>query len=81
MSLFEMYLRLGFTHIIDINGYDHIVFVLVLCAGYSIKQISKVLILITAFTIGHSLTLALSTFNVINVVSTALWNRFLVLVG
>lgn len=64
-----MYLRLGFQHIIDINGYDHIVFVLVLCAGYSIKQISKVLILITAFTIGHSLTLALSTLNLVNVPS------------
>lgn len=69
MSLFEMYLRLGFQHIIDINGYDHIVFVLVLCAGYSIKQINKVLILITAFTIGHSLTLALSTLNLVNVPS------------
>lgn len=69
MSLFEMYLRLGFTHIIDINGYDHIVFVLVLCAGYSLKQLNKVLILITAFTIGHSLTLALSTLNLINVPS------------
>lgn len=69
MSLFEMYLRLGFQHIIDINGYDHIVFVLVLCAGYSIKQINKVLILITAFTIGHSLTLALSTLNVVNIPS------------
>lgn len=69
MSLFEMYFRLGFQHIIDINGYDHIVFVLVLCAGYSIIQINKVLILITAFTIGHSLTLALSTLNLVNVPS------------
>lgn len=69
MSSFEMYLRLGFQHIIDINAYDHIVFVLVLCAGYSLKQFSKVLILITAFTIGHSLTLALSTLNIVNVSS------------
>lgn len=69
MSLFEMYLRLGFQHIIDFNGYDHIVFVLVLCAGYSLKQVNKVLILITAFTIGHSLTLALSTLNIVNISS------------
>lgn len=61
MSVFELYLRLGFKHIIDINGYDHIVFVLVLCAGYQFAEIKKVLILITAFTIGHSITLALST--------------------
>ncbi|MCY1722201.1 HupE/UreJ family protein [Prolixibacteraceae bacterium Z1-6] len=69
MSLFEMYLKLGFRHIIDINGYDHIVFVLVLCAGYSLDQLKKVLILITAFTIGHSLILALSTLKIVNVPS------------
>lgn len=69
MSLFEMYLRLGFNHIINIHAYDHIVFVLVLCAGYSINEIKKVLILITAFTIGHSLTLALSTLKVVSIPS------------
>lgn len=67
MSLFEMYLRLGFEHIINIHGYDHIVFVLVLCAGYSINELKKVLILITAFTIGHSLTLALSTLRIVSI--------------
>ena len=69
MSQFEMYLRLGFQHIIDVHAYDHIVFVLVLCAGYSLNQISKVLILITAFTVGHSLTLALSTLNILSIPS------------
>ncbi len=69
MSQFEMYLQLGFQHIIDVHGYDHIVFVLVLCAGYSLNQISKVLILVTAFTIGHSLTLALSTLNILTIPS------------
>lgn len=69
MSLFEMYLQLGFQHIIDINGYDHIVFVLVLCAGYTLKQVNKVLILITAFTLGHSLTLALSTLHIVSIPS------------
>lgn len=67
MSLFELYLRLGFKHIVNIHGYDHIVFVLALCAGYDIKQIKKVLVLITAFTIGHSVTLALSTLNILNI--------------
>ena len=69
MSLFEMYLKLGFNHIIDIHGYDHIVFVLALCAGYNLNQFKKIFILITAFTIGHSITLALSTLNVVNVSS------------
>lgn len=61
MNSFQLYLTLGFQHIININGYDHIVFVLTLCAAYSFYEIKKVLILVTAFTIGHSVTLALST--------------------
>lgn len=65
MSFFELYLKLGFRHIIDIHGYDHIVFILALCAGYSFNQFKKVLILVTAFTIGHSITLALSTLNLV----------------
>lgn len=70
MSLFELYLRLGFKHIIDISGYDHIIFILVLCAGYSFTQFRKILILITAFTIGHSITLALSTLKIISISSS-----------
>jgi len=61
MSSFELYLKLGFQHIVDLNGYDHITFVISLCAGYNFTQIKKVLILITAFTIGHSVSLVLST--------------------
>lgn len=61
MSLFELYLQLGFQHIIDIRGYDHIIFVMALCAGYEVVQYKKVLILVTSFTIGHSVTLVLST--------------------
>ena len=64
-----MYLRLGFQHIIDVHGYDHIVFVLVLCAAYYLKQLNKVLVLVTAFTVGHSLTLALSTLNIVTIPS------------
>lgn len=65
MSTTELYLTLGFKHIINIHGYDHIVFVPTLCAAYSFSEIKKVLILVTAFTIGHSVTLALSTLNYI----------------
>ncbi len=65
MSLFQLYLELGFKHIVNINGYDHIVFILALCAGYEFSKIKKVLILITAFTIGHSVSLALSTLKII----------------
>lgn len=72
MSDFQLYFDLGREHILDyVNGYDHILFVVALCALYMINDWPKVLILVTAFTIGHSITLALSTLNIIKV-NTAL---------
>ena len=67
MDEFYMYLKLGMEHILDINGYDHILFVLALCAIYVAGDWKKILILVTAFTVGHSVTLALATFKLINV--------------
>ncbi len=67
MSLFELYFKLGMQHIADLKGYDHILFILTLCAVYRFGEWKKVLILITAFTIGHSLTLALATLDLIRV--------------
>jgi hypothetical protein len=87
--MFEMYLKLGFDHILDLQAYDHILFVLTLNAVYSVKEWKKVLILVTAFTIGHSLTLALSVLKIvtipvdlietlipITIILTALYNLF-----
>jgi len=68
MSQFELYFQLGKDHILDYkNGYDHILFVVALCALYLMRDWKKVLILVTAFTIGHSITLALSTLSVISI--------------
>lgn len=61
MTEFELYLKLGFQHIIDLQGYDHMLFLLALSASYSIKEWKSVAILITSFTLGHSVSLALST--------------------
>ncbi|GAA4411160.1 HupE/UreJ family protein [Nibrella viscosa] len=66
MEEFLIYLSLGFDHITDPQGYDHILFVIALCAIYTIRQWRKVLILVTAFTIGHSMTLALATLRIID---------------
>ncbi len=65
MSLFELYFKLGLQHIADLKGYDHILFILTLCAVYSLKEWKRVLILVTAFTLGHSFTLALATLDLI----------------
>lgn len=67
MDQFMVYLQLGFDHISDLEGYDHMLFIITLCAFYNWRSWKKILILVTAFTIGHSITLALSAFNVINV--------------
>ncbi len=68
MSEFQLYFGLGKSHILDYaNGYDHIIFVIALCALYLTREWKQVLILITAFTIGHSITLALSTLRIISV--------------
>ena len=58
-----IFAHLGFRHIIDLNGSDHMLFILALVIRYLGSDWKKILILVTAFTIGHSITLALSTLN------------------
>jgi hypothetical protein len=68
MSEFSLYFDLGKDHILDYeNGYDHILFVLALCAIYLVRDWKRILVLVTAFTIGHSITLALATLGIISV--------------
>ena len=67
MDEFYIWFSTGFTHILDLNGYDHILYVTVLCVMFSYKEWKQLLTLITAFTIGHSLTLAASVFNIIHI--------------
>ncbi|HOO08444.1 MAG TPA: HupE/UreJ family protein [Cyclobacteriaceae bacterium] len=68
MGEFQLYFVLGKDHILDYaNGYDHILFVVALCAIYLARDWKKILVLVTAFTIGHSVTLALATLNVISI--------------
>ncbi|WP_298995067.1 HupE/UreJ family protein [Flagellimonas sp. S174] len=69
MHPFEFYLKLGFEHIADLAGYDHILFLVVLCAVYRIEQWRKILILVTAFTIGHSVTLVLVSLDIFSIPS------------
>lgn len=65
--MFSTYFKLGFEHILDINGYDHVLFIVSICLLASLKHWKKLLILVTAFTIGHSLTLALSVLDIITI--------------
>ena len=70
MSTFSIFIQLGLEHILDLKGYDHILFIIALCVMYTVREWKRVLILITAFTVGHSITLALSTLNIINIPSS-----------
>lgn len=76
MTDFGFYFKLGWDHIMSIDALDHILFVFVLAAIYMLNDWKQVLILITAFTIGHSITLALSTMNLVQVSSE--WVEFLI---
>ncbi|SNC68437.1 HupE / UreJ protein [Hymenobacter gelipurpurascens] len=66
MSVFQTYLQLGFLHIFNLGAYDHMVFLLALCAPYVLRDWRPVVALVTSFTVGHSLTLALATLGVVN---------------
>jgi len=64
MNEFLLWFSTGMEHITDLNGYDHMLFLLALCVAYEAKEWKKILVLITAFTIGHSATLALSVLDI-----------------
>ncbi|MGA9211461.1 HupE/UreJ family protein [Kaistella sp.] len=76
MQDFIFYLKLGWEHIISLDALDHQLFVLVLVAVYLLKDWKKILWLVTAFTIGHSITLALSVLDVVRVPEK--WVEFLI---
>jgi len=76
MHEFWMYTQIGFNHIANLSGMDHILFVAALCIRYQFSDWKKWLVLITAFTIGHSITLVLSVFNYLDFATN--WIEFLI---
>jgi len=64
MDDFTLYFKMGLHHVLDFSAYDHILFLIVLAVVFNFKQWRKVLWLVTLFTIGHSITLALSAFEI-----------------
>jgi hypothetical protein len=76
MGDFNIYLQLGWEHIISRDALDHQLFILALTAIYRPANWKQVLVLVTAFTIGHSLTLALSVYQLFSISSA--WVEFLI---
>ncbi len=65
MEDFQWYFKLGLDHVLDWKAYDHVLFLMVLTILYGFKDWKKVLGLVTFFTLGHTLTLALSAYNLL----------------
>lgn len=76
MQDFNLYFRLGTEHILTWEAMDHILFVTALCLRYMVKDWKKVVVLVTAFTIGHSITLALSALGYVQI--STKWIEFLI---
>ena len=89
MSEFWIYFQIGLKHVLDIHAYDHVLFLIALAVPFSFKDWKQIVLLVSMFTIGHTLALLLSIFGIIaikvNVVEllipitiliTALFNLF-----
>jgi hypothetical protein len=67
MSEFWIYFQIGLKHVLDINAYDHVLFLIALTIPYSFKDWKRILLLVSVFTVGHTLALLLSVFGIIAV--------------
>lgn len=76
MQDFKLYFGIGIDHILNWEALDHILFVAALCLRYLLKDWKKVIVLVTAFTIGHSVTLALSALGLVHFPTR--WIEFLI---
>ncbi|MGZ0015488.1 HupE/UreJ family protein [Yeosuana sp. AK3] len=64
---FWFHVEYGINHVLDINAYDHVLFLIVLTVPYIFKDWKHVLLLVSTFTLGHTLSLVLAAYNIINV--------------
>lgn len=67
MNEFAHYFKLGIYHILDLSAWDHVLFVVALCAIYLLRDWKKILILVLAVTVGHSIALTLATLQVLRI--------------
>jgi HupE / UreJ protein len=71
MSEFLVYFQIGLRHILDLKAYDHLLFLVALAVPYAFKDWKKLLLLISIFTLGHTLSLFLSLFEIV-IIKTAI---------
>lgn len=59
--------KIGINHILDLNGYDHVLFLMVLAVPYTFNNWKRVLILVSLFTLGHTISLFLGAYDIVTV--------------
>ncbi|WAC00805.1 HupE/UreJ family protein [Lacinutrix neustonica] len=64
---FRFDVKYGIDHVLDINAYDHILFLIVLTVPYLFKDWKRVFLLVTMFTVGHTLSLLLATYGAVSI--------------
>ena len=67
MSEFWMYFNIGLKHVLDIKGYDHVLFLIALMVPYAFKDWKNVFVLVSLFTLGHTLALLLSVYGIVQI--------------
>lgn len=70
MSDFWIYLQTGLRHVLDIDGYDHVLFLIALTVPYNFKDWKKILLLVSLFTLGHTVAMLMSVFGLLSVRET-----------
>ena len=69
MSEFWIYFNIGLKHVLNISAYDHVLFLIALTIPYAFKDWQRLLLLISLFTIGHTLALVLSVYEIVYIKS------------
>ncbi len=67
LEIFWTNVQYGINHVLDIKGYDHLLFLIVLAVPYVFKDWKRVLLLVSMFTLGHTLSLVMATYGVVSV--------------
>jgi hypothetical protein len=57
----------GINHVLNINAYDHVLFLIALTVPYMFKDWKRVLILVSVFTLGHTLSLVLAAYDIVRI--------------
>ena len=67
LESFWFNVQYGINHVLDLKGYDHVLFLMVLAVPYIFKDWKRVLLLVSMFTIGHTLSLVLAAYGIVSV--------------